>query len=754
MAAPQAPPEPLSPELAGRLAEFAKACKAATRIVSMYPSTHPAIQSALARIGEATRQATMHGPFAITVLPDALLVNGRGLAKPESSATELATLLHQQLISEMTLFDRLDNDGWHAFLSLIAKSPEDARAMGGVAKAWEATGNKAIRLAEIDYADILRERAGAGESATWDRILAVLKDEADDEAAAGEPPAMQQMMALAADAGRLAQFAQRLQEVGKASGDDSIQQRKSLLELMHGLANYTAERQPEQLDSVLNTMAGAAAQMPPDMLLTLITDPPPLPGGAGPRMDLAGELQARLTDEMLTKFLVENVVKDRGASNRLATAFQTLVPDPAKQQDILAAAAEQAAAMFKDDPQFESVWTSSSEMLMSYSDAKFVSEGYARELTTAQTQAVEIEKIGDDPPVRIRAWLSTVSDTEVRALDQHLILDLLRIETRPDAWAGVLDTAIASIDQLVLVGDLPLASQLLEAVVAISKDDNSPFRESAVAGVTKLVEGPMVRHLSMFMQKATDTEFAIAKRMCTAIGPSLVKPMSDALMGEDNARIVRRLRDILISFGPAAREYANELKSSRNPAVRRAAIDLLRGLAGDAALPELRQMLDDTDSQVQREALRAIVQVGTSEAYQLLEQALKSGAAHTRDAIMQALGAFRDEKAAPLFLHILANTDYRGHNEGIYTSTIESLGKMATDERTVSAFKEILYRGEWWARGRTARIRTTTARALRSMGTPSAERVLEEAAASGPGAVRKIAKAALAEPAPLRRRKE
>ena len=79
MAAPQAHPEHLSPEFAGRLAEFAKACKAATRIVSMYPATHPAIQSALARIGEATRHATMSGPFSITVLPDALLVNGRGL---------------------------------------------------------------------------------------------------------------------------------------------------------------------------------------------------------------------------------------------------------------------------------------------------------------------------------------------------------------------------------------------------------------------------------------------------------------------------------------------------------------------------------------------------------------------------------------------------------------------------------------------------------------------------------------------------
>jgi hypothetical protein len=753
MAAPQAPPD-LSPDVAGRLAEFAKACKAATRIVSMYPSTHPAIQAALGRIGEATRQATMNGPFMITVLPDALLVNGRGLPKPESSATELAVLLHQQLIGQMTLFERLDNAGWHAFLSLLAKSPEDARAIGGVAKAWEETGNKAIALTEIDYAEVLRERAGTGEGATWDRILTALKEEQGDKEPGGESSTLSSMMELAGDPQRLVQLAQRLQEIGKASGDDSIQQRKSLLELMHGLANFAAERKPEELDSVLDKMAGAAAQMSPDMLLTLITDPPPLPTGAGPRMDLAGELQARLTDEMLTKFLVENIVKDRGASNRLATAFQTLVPDPAKQRDILSSAAEQAAAMFKDDPQFETVWTSSTEMLMSYSDAKFVSDGYARELTLAQTQAVEVEKIGDDPPGRIRAWLSTLSDEEVRALDQRLVLDLLTIETRADAWSGVLDTALSSIDQLVLVGDLRLASQLLEAVVKTAKDESSPFKASASAGVTKLVEGPMVRHLSMFFQKATDAEFSIAKSMCTTIGPALVKPMSDALMGENNARTVRRLRDILISFGPAAREYANELKSSRNPAVRRAAIDLLRGLAGDAALPDLRNMLDDPDAQVQREALRAMIQVGTAEAYQLLEQALKGGKEHTRNAITQALGGFRDDKAAPLFIHILATADYKGPNEAFYTQTIESLGKLAVDEDSVSTLKDILYRGQWWARARTARIRGTAARALRGMGTPSADRALEEAASSGPGAVRKIAKAALAEPAPPRRRKE
>lgn len=750
MAAPQAPPEPLSPELGGRLAEFAKACKAATRIVSMYPATHPAIQAALARIAEAGKQATSYGAFSITVLPDSLLVGGRGFAKPESSVVELATLLHQHLIGELTLLDRLDSDGWHQFLLLLAKSPEDARAIGGVAKAWEATGNKAIALKEIDYAEVLRERAGSGEGATWDRILAALKE--DDEERGGEgATSMQNMMALADDPERLAQFAQKLQDVGKASGDDSLQQRKSLLELMHGLANYAAERKPEELNTVLDKMAGAAAQMSPEMLLTLITDPPPMPGGGGaPRMDLAGELQSRLTDEMVGKFLVDNIVKDRGASNRLATAFHTLVPEASKQQDILAAAAEQAKAMFPDDPQFESVWTSSTEMLMSYSDEKFVSEGYARELTMAQTQAMDVETIGDDPPARIRAWLATIDDDEVRALDQRLVLDLLTIEKRPEAWSAVLETAIGDIDELVLAGHLALAAQLLEAIAKVAKDDSAPFQAAAKAGMTKLVEGPLVRHLATFLKQATDTEFGVAKQMCKTIGPVLVKPMSDAIMGEENPRTVRRLRDILISFGPAAREYANELRNSRNPAVRRAAVDLLRALGGDSALPDLRAMLDDSDAAVQREALRAMLQVGTSEAYQMLERALQSGAPHARDAIMQALGAFRDEKAAPLFIHILNHTPHAGAMEATYTTAVESLGRLATDERSVATLKEILHRGEWWAPGRTARIRTSAARALRSIGQPSADRVLEEAAAAGPGGVRKIAKAALAEPAPVR----
>ena len=46
--------QPLAPDAAARLAEFARACKAAARAVSLYPGGHPAIGTTLGRLAQVT----------------------------------------------------------------------------------------------------------------------------------------------------------------------------------------------------------------------------------------------------------------------------------------------------------------------------------------------------------------------------------------------------------------------------------------------------------------------------------------------------------------------------------------------------------------------------------------------------------------------------------------------------------------------------------------------------------------------------
>ena len=750
MATPTAPaPEPLAADVAKRLAEFARACKAATRIVALYPATHPSIQAALARIVDAGAQATAAGPLAITVLPDNLLVGGRATPKPDPAVVELAALLHQHLVGELTVTAALERGAWHTFLSLLARSAEDIRSAGGISRAWLAAGGGAIELREIDYAEVLRERAGAADPAAWDMIIANCLQ--GDDRSGLDDETLAALLEIAGDPVRLAEFTERLQERARADDEHRDRHTKSVMQLLHGLANYAARTAPEQLDGVLQNLAGAAARLSPDMMLALITDPPPRSTRDGdlPMLDLGGELQARLTDDLMGRFVADNVVRDRGATGRLAEAFHTLVPELTRKQSVLAQAAVRASQTpLAQDPQFENVWSGALEMLMQYSDADFVSKDYARELSAARGQALEVERASDDPPDRIQAWIDTLSTEEIRALDQQLILDLLRIEDRVDAWASVLDGAIARVEQLVLVGDLPLAHQIVAALGRIEKSLDSTFALAANVGLSRLASGPLVRHLVLFMRQASDAEVQLTEQFCRAIGEVMIAPLADALAAEENSRTVRRLRDVLIAFGPAARAHANELRHSRTPAVRRAAIELLRALGGQDALPDLRSLLDDAEPQVQRDALRAIVHIGTAEAYASLEQALTSGAAGPRDAIMQALGSLRDERAAPLFVHILKRSDYRGAFEPVYTSAVESLGRVATDAESVAALKEVLYRGEFWSPGRTRRLRAAAARALRSAAGGDAETVLQDAAANGPRGVRAAAKAALALPRP------
>jgi hypothetical protein len=749
MSTPTAPaPEPLAADVAQRLAEFARACKAATKIVALYPATHPSIQSALARIVDAGTQATANGPFAITVLPDNLLVGGRAAPRSEPAIVELSALLHQHRVGELSITGVLDRGAWHTFLSLLARTPEDLHAAGGIARAWMAAGGAAIELHEIDYLEVLRERGAGAAAAEWDAIIANCLQ--GDERGGLDADALSTLLEIARDPVKLAEFTERLQERSRADGIDPERHNKAVLHVMHGLANYAARTAPQSLDAVLDNMAGAVARLTPDAVLALLTDPPPRTAADGdaPMIDLGGELHSRLTDDHLSRFVADNVVRDRGASDRLAEAFHTLVPEPGRRQVVLAQAETRASqSALGQDSQFETVWSSALELLMQYSDADYVSKDYARELSTARSQAVEVERVSDDPPERIGAWLRTMGDEEIRALDQLLVTDLLRIEDREEPWTSVLDIAIAHIDQLVLVGDLRRAHELMEAISSIARSPDSRFSLAASAGLSRLAAGPLVSHLILFIRQATDAEVELAGQFCLGVGIDLIPPLAAAMAIEDNARTVRRLRDVLIAFGPAARTHADELRKSKSPAVRRAAVELLRAIGGEAALADLRSLLDDSEAQVQRDALRAIVQIGTPEAYASLEQALKSGAERTRDTIMQALGTIRDERAVPLFVYILKHTDHRGALEPVYASVVESLGRLATDGESVAALKEVLYRGEFWAPRRTARLRAAAARALRATTAPEAEPVLQEAASDGPRGVRAAARAALALPA-------
>jgi len=727
--------EPMSAEQSAVLADFARTCKAAARSVSLYPATHPAIQASLSRVSASAARLIPAGEVTLIVHPGALVIDGRSPVRPDPAIGELAELLHERLVGALRIERAAGPLDWRALLLLLARAPEDIIAEGGTAKAWAATGREHFEIREIDYAEVLRERAG-GDGAEWDRIIAYCLQ---GGAAAIDESALASLLETLGDGSRFGELLDRLQTT-RAAGSTSVGARAAaLLQLIRRIADAASKRSGDEgAEVVLQNAADAASRLTPEMLLALIghARSPDLQ-----QSQVAAAVVDRMGDGAIAGFVAGSVVAERGATERLAQAFEALVPELDRKERLLdLAKAEAGESPLGQEAGFDDLWQSAASMLTSYSDKGYVSDEYARELSGARNQAIDVERVSDDPPDRVQGWLATVADAALRQLDLDLLLDLVRIEDDPAQWQAIARMVASEIERRTLLNEVGDAQRLADAIVReLGDGGRAALRAQAESAVEALAGGPLVRHVVLHFRKVDDADVQPFNRLCHTVGARVVRPLAEALAIEENNRAIERLRDLLLGFGAAGRQSVEQLKHSPNPAVRRMAIDLLRVFGGREALPELASMLDDAEPQVHREAIRAIVQIGTDEAYAVLKHALVAGSS-SRETTLQQLIGLRDYKAAPLLCYVLNHSAPRGKMVEVHAQIIEALGGLSAHPESTRTLRTVLYRGEWWAPFRTTALRQAAAAALRRIGAPETLAVLDEAAKRGSRGVRNAAR--------------
>lgn len=732
-------PEPAAAVLpaddAARLTEFARACKAAARAVSLYPGAHPAIGVSLGRLADLTARLTGNGPFRLQVTADRLLVGGAGAAKPDPAIGEVASLLHRHLIGGITLNSSADANSWRTLLLLLARSPEEVRADGGVAHLWATGGGPSVEIQEIDYAEVLREKQGA--DAALDQIIAAALAEPQLQM---DDSGMRLLLDIIEDPERLAELMKKLVTATATDGADA--HAAAFLSLLRGLAEWTGRNQPEKLEAMFRQLSQAAGRLSADGMLSLLAERrrPNAPSGTP---DVAGAVLDRMSDASVSHFVAGSVIAERGASDRLAQAFQALVPDTERQRQLLGLAEmEVSGSELAAEDSFADLWERVESMLTSYSDKTFVSHEYGRELSTARAQAVDVERTSDDPPERMAAWLSTVSDAALRGLDHQLLVDLLVIEPDPLRWRDIADTVMTHADDLVRVGHFDQAWHLADAVVRESRT-NEARGEHAVRALERFGRGSMMKHVAAHLRGAEDEAYERFKNLCHTVGTPLIAPLAEVLSVEQDARSRRRLRDILVGFGAKGRDAVQRLMSAPNWEVRRTAAYLLREFGGSEGLKELVPLLADSEPLVQREAVQGLVLNATDEASEILLQAVMTTSGRAHETLIGELTGVRGERAAPLFCYLLHHMAPRVEPR-LYLASIEALGS-AGGADAIDALEFALYQGDWRAPFATRRLRAAAAHALRRIGTSPAVDVLRDAARRGSRGVRRAARSGLPE---------
>lgn len=732
-------PATLGADAANRLAEFSRACKAAAWAVSLYPGNHPAIAVSLARLEQTTVRMTQDGPYSIQVQAKDLLIDGARMAKPDPAVSELAALLHRHLVGRLTLNSGATAESWRTLMLLLARAPDEVRADGGLAKLWATAGGPGLELTEIDYSEVLREKQGL--AATIDSIISAAMS---GPTRTVDAAALRALLEIIKEPTKLEAMMAQLERTAAKSPQGVELQTAALLNMVRGLVDYVARTDPQQLNVVFEQFGRGARHLSVEAMIALLSKRKRPEAMAG-SVNVVSALIESMSDSSIAGFVADSVVVARGASERLAHAFRSLVPEFDRQRQILALAREEVAASDmgreQDEEDFYGLWHGVEQMLLSYTDARYVSEDYARELSRASALPVDIERVGDDPPERIAGWLATVSDSALRSLDQHLLLDLLKIENDLSRWSDVADTVVKHADDLVRVGHFSQAWQLADVIV--DEGARNPLRQPhAATALETFGRGSLLKHVAPYLRTADDDAAERFSRLCHAIGPSIIVPLAEALVAEQDARSRRRLRDILIGFMALGAESIWPLMHAQNWEVRRIVTFLLRESGGAEGLKELVPLLGDSEPLVQREAVQGLMMNGSKEAGAILLNALMSAKGPARKRLLGEALKIRDSRATPLFAYLVTHVD-PGQLPQLYVSAIDALGSFGGAE-ALEALKSALYGGSWLRPLSTRRHRVAAAQALRRLGTPEALNVLRTATRSGSFGVRAAARAELA----------
>ena len=750
--------EPLDPPRAAHLTEFARACSAAARAVSLYPAGHPAVTAALARLTATTATVTGVEPFRMAVLPQGLLLDGRAPAQTDQAVPELARLLHQHLISGLILHDGGEAATWQTLLGLLVRPPDEIREAGGISQLWGEEGGlttedqrRSIELREVDYERLLRNRA-LGDPATLAQIFDSLSsgqlDDLDDTTRST-------IGAIIRDPAKLELFAAALAE--RAAGVDGAHA-ESVLHLLRAARELLAGDEEERRAAALGNLSGMLAGLSAETMAELLRQ-------RGTPAAMVGEQDAvrTVTDRMapadVVSFVFDSIVAEQGASHRLAEAFQALVPDLDERRQLVSLVGRQMGeSPFGQTDAYPDIWKHAETLLTSYSDEQFVHDQDANELNRAKTQAIEVEHVSDDPEDRVASWLATIDDPALRPLDLQLLLDLLALERDAFRWRDIADTAAKHMEGLTLSGDLDWALKLLDGIARERPnagededhdDDGNTSAEPeslpgfAAAIIDRLAAGPAVRHAAAQLRTGDPTAVTQVKQLCDTLGPGVALSLSDVLAKERDARVRRTMRDILLGFGARGRDAVRQLLNAPDWEVRQTAAFLLREFGGDEGLDELRHLLTDAEPLVQREAIRAMVRMGDERAYRVLARVLAKSNSRQRATLLQQLTSQRDERAVPLCRYLLTELD-QWTSSDVYVAVMETLGAVG-GEGAIEPLRDALCQGEWWAPFRTRAFRQTAALALRRTRMPAAAQVLRDAAEQGSWGTRTAAKTQLAQ---------
>jgi HEAT repeat protein len=726
----------LSPELARGLLQLARALLVAARNWTLYPPEHPTVGSSIARLAEAIRQSSGGAIFAIGVTPDTLMIDTTLADTSQSGIAEAAALLHDRDILTITFVGDVPEDALHGFLRLLTLETGERRARGGPAAIWQVDGHESIVIEQIDYRKVLaRDEGDVPEPARRDDLWRsiVLSISAGSNVVFDEA-AQQRLLAIAGSPVDIADLANSA-AAPKCSADGSpmiTSQAATVLAAFRHLRSIVSVAAPERSAEVVENLATAAAQLNPHLLMQVLQTQ-----DDNSAVPVVTAVTAAFDDVKVAQLLATAMALDGHASDRLATIFNTIAPDEDRKRRVMTLTRSMLSETdFGRSSQFQALWSSTEELLISYNDAPYVSEGYRNALDGVGGRADRMAAA--DLPAELPEWIDSLGQANVRQLSVRMLIDLFTIEKDASRAGEIAGDLEALAEDLLMAGAYEDALTVVQAVQQRAAAPRGIGQDASRLALDRLGDSLAMRDTASLLGEVDEQAWSVLASVVAAVGASTVDALKAVLLVEQESAATRRAEELIARFGAKAVGRLAALVGDSRWFVQRRGAQLLGRIAAADGVPLLQPLLRQSDTRVAQAAVAALAAIPDPAAARAIQTVLRAASGDLRRAVTDALVAGRDARVVPMLAQILRESEPLGKDHEVVVETIDALGTVGTDG-AVSILVEMSKRKSWFARRKARALKEHSIDALARVGTARAASAIKEAAAAGDRVLRRIA---------------
>jgi len=730
----------LSPELARGVLQLAQAVVGAARTRTLYPTEHPSVALSAGRLSETIATAFGSAIISISITPDTLLIEGAAADRTQQAISDAARLLHDCDIIQLTFIGDVPREAVDTLLNVLTLDPSDRRTRGGPSAIWKNEGHPSIAIDQIDYQKVLEREQAAADFAepqkrddVW-RSLVLSIAAAGDHAQLDER-AEQRLLAIAGSSLAVGDLALAVMEP-KCAPDGSpmvTSQAAAVLAAFRHLTRIVSVKSPERLPSVMTNLASAAAtRLDPHVLMQVMQTP----DDPNDQIAVVRGVASAFDDTKVAQLLATALALDGQASDRLATIFNTIAPDADRKRRVLTLTRNLLSETdFGRSGHFSVLWSSMEELLVSYNDRPFVSEGYRASLDGLGARAERLASM--ELPAELNEWMLTLGQENVRALSVQLLIDLIAIERDEARIANIADDMEALAEDLLMAGAYTDAKTVTRTLALRAGQPKTVGRDACRRALDRLGESLAMRDTTALIGEADESSWGSIREIVSLVGVASVESLRHVVMVETETTGSTRAADLIVGFGAPAVSRLAPLVDDSRWFVQRMAARLLGRVGTPEAVPLLLPLVRRSDARVVRDAVVALGAIDDPAAARAIHTVLRMATGDRRRAIVEALVADRDPRVVPMLARIVAESEPLGRDHDMVLDAVAAMGRVGS-EQAVPALSLLILRRAFFGRRKLRALKERGVDALKRIGGPKAMTAINDAATKGDRMLKKV----------------